>query len=564
MLNTSSGYVCQPSFSHACPYLAEHAPVDVIPFIRDRTILFSPDSSIYSDPVENGNPLHCFLANGVIVVTNWRLHCSQEGKPFEHCSTDGFTTFRGRIVDIFVVGTDNGCSLHTPPVLPGRYNRNVLNKFPYDSSNVAFDELKKSYVSRTTLFLKPSGKVVVLDANDPNSSLFLLVLVFRFWDAIGEDTKFCFLLSKAAFVDSDSPATLTQSSIPKFIPRLSNSDARQLVAVRKVLSMPSSSGMSPGSKTSPTPILGKLDKGELYFLYRFLLYWDKFQVSSGGVDNNMDALYLLPTNLNYDARNSSDTARLLTVTPAIVHTDEPLQILAKDIEEGTLNGFETVGFDGESIRVFLQLLGTIGDSRAAEEAIDVRGSTGTDYCHLCNVRRPKKQRARTRFMDPIGRSSLTSSTRTLLKHRAIRKNRAHGHDLKWMGISYDDKHLKYPLLSMATNILKNRSDIHKTSQGLPVISPIYDPYQCSLLGPDHILANHLNHMLQVFCECLTMEELRDWEMRTVALGKELGILTQTGFCRKPVQIRRTKLLLPYRSRNCSHSLPFLELDLYPD
>lgn len=164
-----------------------------------------------------------------------------------------------------------------------------------------------------TLFLKPSDKVVVLDSEDPDSSLFLLVLVFRFWDAIGEDSKFRFLLSKVAFDDSDQPRTLTQSSIPNFIPRLSNSDARQLVAVRKVLPMPSSSGMSPATISSPTAIVGKLDNGERYSLYRFLLHWDKFQVSSGGVETNLNALYLLPMNLNYDSRNSADTARLLSV-----------------------------------------------------------------------------------------------------------------------------------------------------------------------------------------------------------------------------------------------------------
>lgn len=125
-----------------------------------------------------------------------------------------------------------------------------------------------------------------------------------------------------------------------------------------------------------------LDNGEEYFIYRFFIFWDGFSVHRGA-EGSADGMYLLPMNIPLHRRSTPNAIRVLALAPPGVKSDSILPLLFADIAEGATRGFVDFDANGRRRRIFLDLLGFIGDIPAIDGCLDVLGHTSHAPCHQC-------------------------------------------------------------------------------------------------------------------------------------------------------------------------------------
>ncbi len=109
-------------------------------------------------------------------------------------------------------------------------------------------------------------------------------------------------------------------------------------------------------KQEPISSIGVLDNGEAYFVYRFLLFWDGFQIHAGKSSSG-DGLYMHCLNLPARAKSSPSSVRILTLTPPGVNISTALLRILPDIVEGMTDGFLDYDAEGTRRRIFLDLVG---------------------------------------------------------------------------------------------------------------------------------------------------------------------------------------------------------------
>lgn len=110
------------------------------------------------------------------------------------------------------------------------------------------------------------------------------------------------------------------------------------------------------SVSEPISSFGKLTNGDLYFTYRFFLFWDGFQVQSG-TEASGEGIYLLPFNLPLALRNSPNAVRVISFARPGVRPQHVLEEILQDIDKGTKTGFHDFDAHGRRRRIFLHLLG---------------------------------------------------------------------------------------------------------------------------------------------------------------------------------------------------------------
>lgn len=142
-------------------------------------------------------------------------------------------------------------------------------------------------------------------------------------------------------------------------------------------------GRMSDKQTSST---GVLADGRKYFIYRFVLFWDGFQVSEGG-SKSVEGIYLVPLNLPSKYRSNSSAVRVLSLLPKPIPTSVVLDEILADIKLGMVEGITDYDANGEEITIFLDMVGCIGDTPAINEMLDIRGHTAIACCHLCRFRR---------------------------------------------------------------------------------------------------------------------------------------------------------------------------------
>lgn len=150
----------------------------------------------------------------------------------------------------------------------------------------------------------------------------------------------------------------------------------------------------------PISSFGVLSTGEPYVVYRFFLYWDAFIVHDTS-QASAEGLYLVPFNLEPRPRNSQHSVRVCAASPPDVKVDALFDRLADEIGKGGAEGFLEFDARGTRRRIFLDLLGFVGDTPALNDCLDVRGHCAKAPCHQCRFRRKSSDVATSRYFSDI-------------------------------------------------------------------------------------------------------------------------------------------------------------------
>ncbi len=118
--------------------------------------------------------------------------------------------------------------------------------------------------------------------------------------------------------------------------------------------------------------------------------------------------------------------------------------IVDDIIEGMTTGFTEYNSDGNKVRVFLDLVGFIGDTPAINAVLDVLGHTGSACCHLCKFMRKSESIVGSRYGREDFHSCLSSASRGYYQHPALRDSGAHSEACRLMGMKPADPEQCYP------------------------------------------------------------------------------------------------------------------------
>ncbi len=157
------------------------------------------------------------------------------------------------------------------------------------------------------------------DDSDENSNCIRLCLVERFWTEGEERGRHAFLIPSGPIFAQDTYNSFADICTP-FHP----TDVHFHRDVRLLRLVGAGNQRRGPCRAHPISSYGVLDLGEPYFIYRFLLYWDGFEIESGKSSSG-DGFYLVPLNLPIEARMSSNSVRILSLTPPGVKPDAVLE-----------------------------------------------------------------------------------------------------------------------------------------------------------------------------------------------------------------------------------------------
>ena len=168
-----------------------------------------------------------------------------------------------------------------------------------------------------------AGDLISLMAIDvPNSERVLVAHVSRFWlNRVDDDRQFLVFLYRT------ENGSMSSSWIHPF-------------GIPALLSKPS---VVDPNCTSPSMCLtkGTLPDGQLYYVYRLLLYADDFNPRSRYYPRgSVGGVYMSPLGLHIRSRRSQTSIRTLSLTPTGVSTNFVLDYISPDSVNGCINGFQ--------------------------------------------------------------------------------------------------------------------------------------------------------------------------------------------------------------------------------
>ena len=279
------------------------------------------------------------------------------------------------------------------------------------------------------------------------------------------------------------------------------------------------------------PATGVLQSRERYGVYRFFIYLDGFQTHSGN-SASCDGIYLQPLSIPPNARNDSSSARVLAIVPPGVSINEVMKPITKDITEGMTNGHPIIDAEGKKRRIFLDLVGILGDTTGINSLLDVAGHMGIASCHRCSFDKRESSELHNPFLDHHGSWCRLSSRRTSHRHRAVRLLNPPAVLMRSVGLKREPSIEKFTLRELRDSILSIRANIPKIQSGQPVIPCSFDEFSSATVAPDHLLCSHFRDLLLIgFLSLATKEKRRKFEKGLLELSRESGFITQNRlFC----------------------------------
>ncbi len=187
--------------------------------------------------------------------------------------------------------------------------------------------------------------------------------------------------------------------------------------------------------------------------------------------------YLVPLNLPTAARASPNTVRILSLTPPGVKADTVLKEIAEDVIEGMTEGFVEYDSDRKEIRIFLDLVGFLGDTPAINSVLDVLGRTSSARCHLCAMVRRSDTIVGSLYSREGYYGFTSASCRGFYQHTALRDCGAKSETLRLLGISAIDSKNNCRLHEIRDRMMEVRHLIPTKMGGVPILSGILDPYR---------------------------------------------------------------------------------------
>ncbi len=336
-----------------------------------------------------------------------------------------------------------------------------------------------------------------------------LLLVSRFWAENEERGLHVFWVAGSTELEQESSeCSHGDTSLRSYCATTSEHEPSIfLLDVRDIALMSLHGGPRGPAQFSPVSSIGTLSTGEDYFVYRFALYWDGFEVQTGKAATG-EGFYLICLNLSLAARSSSSAVRVLSLAPPGACADEILKSIFDDVLHGLTRGFVDYDADGRKRRIFLDLVGFLGDTPALNSFLDVLGHTSTACCHLCRYVRGSSTLIGSRYTAGHSHGMISHAMRTYFQHAAVRDCAAQAETCRILGMKAQVPSTTKVIYSLRERMFRARTAVPKTSTGQPVVPHYIDPYRACLIAPDHLLTGHLRDCISLALRLLPSQFYR--------------------------------------------------------
>ncbi len=234
---------------------------------------------------------------------------------------------------------------------------------------------------------------------------------------------------------------------------------------------------------------------------------------------------MLCQNLPLQDRSSPSAVRIPSVTPPGVKNEAVFDKIKADITQGITEGFVDIDANGETRRIFLDLVCFVGDTPAINSALDVLVHNATDYCHVCRFRRGSSALVGSKYTAQLHHGSITSQSRGYYQHMAVRDSAAQTETCRLLGMKPHSASIALPRNDLLATILESRSKIPRANIDVPILSGDLDPDKSCSIAPDHLLSGHAQDCINLafklspskeyreVCESVIIGLLRDCELR---------------------------------------------------
>ena len=341
----------------------------------------------------------------------------------------------------------------------------------------------------------------------------------------GEEGSIC---KESVIVHRFSPPAGISST---FLSICDEQDVHHQLHWRQIRSIPESTPAFPHSTGSP---FGILEDGRRYAVLRCLLYTDDFKPYSFR-PSSCGGCYLLPLSISPQMRSGVRSIRILGLTPPGVSSNEAVKAITADIVQCSSEGIDVPMPDGNSITLFLDVAGYVGDYPAMAHLLDVTGVAGWAPCNFCTFKR-----ANVRDLDgddtitgegssfaysTLIHSGNLSFRRTRERMRQARL-RASPRDLQKIGLRKmdSDEIENLPLHRLSNALDEVRHKVPRTAAGNLVVPCHLDPYQSCFVGPDHVLFGVGQDITSAMLKTLNPKQRDHFN------ALSLDALSSVGFC----------------------------------
>ena len=270
-----------------------------------------------------------------------------------------------------------------------------------------------------------------------------------------------------------------------------------------------------------------------------LLYCDDFK-SSGSLNSKASCggVYLLPMGLTQRAKRSRTAVHGISLTPPVVSTNEVLLRIIPDIVKGT-KGIAGVLPSGEPVVIFLYVVGFVADYPAAAEPLDILGHTADTPCTHCTIRKLKNNGSFTMGFATKLHFSFSPTLRCAECHEALRESDLTFREINVLSMkpAENAKPQEQPLAMLREQLLAVRPSIPGTTDTIPVITGLFDPFRSSIISPEHLLSGLTRNAVDLFFRMLPPGARKDLEIAICAA------LVQNGFPRHQTVCNERKIQL---------------------
>ena len=259
-----------------------------------------------------------------------------------------------------------------------------------------------------------------------------------------------------------------------------------------------------------------------------------------------------PSGLHVRSRRSQYSIRTVSLTPAGVSTNLVIDFLVDDMVKGSIDGFECIDAFGNKVKVFLDIMGFIGDYPAVSAVVDISGHNSTAPCTHCGFV----------FNKSAGMPVYAYTTSVTSRHSSYRRTQERTESLQATGLSADAlkmlgmKKLQYEELvhSNACPIFKFAAHYNTTLEfhcNPPSFSSSRkDGYSLNLIAPDHLFTGLFKGLLTITFIQLQDDDARDkLQIYLVVLLGEFGYQSQSTLFKK-----KKKKLVPGLSMSMLYAI----------
>ncbi len=261
------------------------------------------------------------------------------------------------------------------------------------------------------------------------------------------------------------------------------------------------------AKYSPISSSGRLENGEQYFLYRFVLFWDGFEVTKGKSAPG-EGIYMTCLNLPPKARSSPKSARIISQCPPGVKSTAVFKIIQNDIVTGMTTRFKDFDANGRACRIVLDLVGFLGDTPALNACLDTLGHTSNAFCHLCRYTTLSMSPSGSRYAGDGTYRVHTGTRPSFHTHTAVRDCGAQRETCRLLGMKHVSQNTDLPLHALRYAMVEARDRIPRVASRKKILTGHLDPYRACFIAPDHLLTGHLRDCINLAFKLLPNSRFR--------------------------------------------------------